>query len=640
MTLSRRAFWKPGLAASWEELWDASEYFNRVSALLEDARRWVLIVGWQLDSRLLLSRNGRADAPLETLRNKVLRLCSERPHLHFYLLLWDHPTLYIPQREWLQTRVWEELHPRVHLVFDSRHPFGASHHEKLVEVDGRVTLTGSVDLCAERWDTPRHPPHDSRRSLDRRGEEYGPYHELAVQVTGPICRLLRQHIRHRWRRLSTIPLPDAPARRRQSNHGEGAYHRVWISRTRSAVDAGESHQPIVREVEFLFRELILEARHELWLEGQYFWSRHVQRALLERIERTGLVGRADEELSITILITDLSHLKFLPARMAWHQAHLLAELERAVRRRNSSMNGGRVSLRVFRPMSAHRPVYVHSKLLLVDDRFASIGSANFSARALRMDSELTLTFEARTSAERAHLRRLRRQVEQHWAPVSLVAVHSEAEEFCARRRAPILSRLAWRRLLDPELPYFHRFKRRVYLRFQRRTTRRLALTGAAATAWLVGFLPVGIFLVRQGANAGPMAWLLAALLFSVWILPVPFLALVLLASARLDADLAGWLVVWSWWMAGVVSIAWCRFFPTLQRRWTERRSPSPLRAFGRRRFSELIRAWADPRPTIHDKLLWQGRYWVPVPWIALVQGLFAAGALVWLVRWATGALAS
>jgi phospholipase D1/2 len=638
VSLSRRAFWKPGLAASWEELWDASQYFDRAAELLEDARSWVLIVGWQLDSRLLLlrpERPGRSRSPespeWETLRDKVLRLCEERPRLRFYLLLWGHPSFYVPQREWLQTRVWEELHPRVHLVFDNRHPFGASHHEKFVEVDGRVLLTGSVDLCADRWDSTAHAPHDIRRSLKRLTDDYGPYHELGVQVTGPVCRLVHQHLRRRWRRLSTIPFPEwsGPPFGSDARHEPGTSgRRVWISRTSSAIDAGEAHHPITREVEFLFAELIRGARHDIWLEGQYFWSRHVHDHLIARIHS------ATERLRITIILADLSHLKFLPARMAWYQAHLLANLERA-----ANSKPGIVELRVFRPSADGHPIYVHSKLVLIDDRWLSIGSANFSGRALRMDSEIMLTLEAVHSSDFSRIRRFRRELEAHWKQVVLSRVDSVTEEKLISRRSPILSRFAWQRLVDPELPYFHRWKRRLFARLERRAARAATKAVLVSLSWAVGFAPLGMLLAKRASEYGASAWILAGLLFSVWILPVPFLALAIVAGLKFDSELAAQIVILALWMAALLTQLWGRSFPTILRHWTDRFSPRPIIAFGRRRFADLVRAWADPRFTIHDKLLWQSRYWVPFSWVLLVNGLILGSTLAWMVRWVSELLA-
>ncbi|NDD92826.1 hypothetical protein EBZ37_12145, partial [bacterium] len=466
--------------------------------------------------------------------------------------MWDHPSFYIPQREWLQTRVWEELHPRVHLVFDSRHSFGASHHEKMVMVDGRIALTGGVDLCADRWDSTQHLAQDPRRSLDRHQEDYGPYHELGVQVSGPVCLLIHQHIRRRWRLLSSIPFPEAIED--PSNLAAESGHHVWMSRTRSCVDPGEAHRPIIREVEFLFLELISRAEKEIWLEGQYFWSRHVARALQARILQ------ATSPLRITLIIADLSHLKLLPARMAEYQAHLLAELQRSALTKKDL-----IDLRIYRPSSGSRPIYVHSKLVLTDDRFISIGSANFSARALRMDSEFMLTFEATSESERLHVQHFREALDRHWGATTLAPVDSIAEEEIISRRNPILSKIAWYKSLDPEIPYFHRIKRRIFGRLEKRATRVLAQAAALLIFWSLGFLPISIILAKKSPDLGIMGWTITALLFSVWIVPVPFLALVIAASLQLELRLASQVVVLSWWMAGILSTLWGRTFPTILR---------------------------------------------------------------------------
>jgi len=45
--------------------------------------------------------------------------------------------------------------------------------------------------------------------------------------------------------------------------------------------------------------------------------------------------------------------------------------------------------------------FIHTKLLIVDDRFLTVGSANFSNRSMGFDSELNLAWEARSTRHRA-----------------------------------------------------------------------------------------------------------------------------------------------------------------------------------------------------------------------------------------------
>jgi uncharacterized membrane protein YdjX (TVP38/TMEM64 family) len=51
--------------------------------------------------------------------------------------------------------------------------------------------------------------------------------------------------------------------------------------------------------------------------------------------------------------------------------------------------------------------FVHSKVMVVDDLFVRIGSANFSRRSMGVDTECDLAVEARVARERAGIRRIR-----------------------------------------------------------------------------------------------------------------------------------------------------------------------------------------------------------------------------------------
>lgn len=625
-SLSPRARWASTHASEWRLIWDAAPYFDRVSELWEDARSWIAVVGWQLDSRLKIRRPGvnqLAPGPgldpatqWESLRDKVLRLCEERPGLRFYLLLWDHALVYVAQREWLQARVWEELHPRVHLVFDNRHPFGASHHEKLVLVDGRRALTGSVDLCGERWDSPAHLPHDPDRSLDHRSEVHGPYHELGVEVAGAACAELTRHVAMRWNRLSSIPFPVAPILH-SGHRRDQAGHKVHISRTRSQLD-----QTLVREIEHLFLELISLSHGRIWMEGQYFWSPRIQKALLQRMARHASDPGSPGMLSITLVLADDLELRGLSSQMRWLQAHLIGELQAL-----ATLHPERLQFRAWFPYSGNRSIYVHSKILLVDDRWLSVGSANFAERALRLDSELMLTLEAKKPDEMRELRMLHDRLERHWLDPRLLDAAARAAAL--RGRSPLLTRIRWSRWLDPSLPFFYRTKRRLRASHAR-------WLGYAA-AWMVGFVPVLVLCMERFESRQRLPALVSgALLYSVWIYPVPFLLLTMLTLLLLgrpgsDAgEAAQVLVLSSLWTATAASTLWARTFPSLQREWSRRRGMEPLPGFGRRTFASLLMAWLEPGPSFHHKLMSQSHYFVPTPWILLVIGILISGLVTTL----------
>jgi phospholipase D1/2 len=228
---------------------------------------------------------------------------------------------------------------------------------------------------------------------------------------------------------------------------------------------------IIRENERLTLALIRLARESILIEGQYFWSRRVTRALVRKIH--SMKGKRFE---VRIILTDLTLLKALTRQMSAHGYALLGTLEQA-----SKLAGTR--LLVGHPHVPHpaspldprltdkrKPVYVHSKVILVDDRFLSVGSTNLAARAFRVDSEVNLTCEALSADEKARLRAFRGALLSHWglrsagglherssARIQVVSPLRELERWVLNH--PLLSRLPWKALFDPEETWAAGFKR-------------------------------------------------------------------------------------------------------------------------------------------------------------------------------------
>ncbi|NBC87889.1 MAG: phospholipase, partial [Alphaproteobacteria bacterium] len=69
-------------------------------------------------------------------------------------------------------------------------------------------------------------------------------------------------------------------------------------------------------------------------------------------------------------------------------------------------------LGVYHPVNGEgRAIYVHAKLLVVDDEFVRVGSSNMASRSLACDTECDLAFEAADQPDlRAFLARLRAQL--------------------------------------------------------------------------------------------------------------------------------------------------------------------------------------------------------------------------------------
>jgi phospholipase D1/2 len=520
-SLSPRSYQCLTTATSWKEIWEAGPYYERVSTLLEGAQRYAIFTGWQIDSRLPMSGgpHGR-----ETLKEKVLRLCAEKPDLRIYFLMWDHSYFYVAEREFWQGRIWDLEHPRIHFIFDNRHPFGGAHHEKIILFDGTRALCGGIDLCDDRWDSPEHLYYDVRRSFTRDRDSYGPYHDLAVEISGPVCQVLQANISRRWRALSDVPFPELPPIEQGAQTRERS-PAVYVSRTQSDVDASRK---MVREIEFLFRDLIGSAERRILLEGQYFWSREITDLLIAKMQEKALERARAPELppfELVIILAELGRSESFTRMMAGYEGSLLRRLYLAARSTGTRLTMGTPYAHAYpgQPEGATAPpplpIYVHSKLVLIDDRYLCVGSANFAARALRIDTEINLTFEARTPDERSRLRALHTRILEHWgaspsgprSEPSNIHLHPFTPEPGAASSRTITLRpprsdvflMSW--LFDPTLPWGYLFKKRLHS-----IARRKPHWIGASTA-LIAMLSTLAALGLSGAAPG-WAWVFAGLM--------------------------------------------------------------------------------------------------------------------------------
>ena len=201
--------WRIATAGRAAFLIDADAYFAALRHAIDRARASIFILGWDIDSRVQLNP-GTAEAPVTLLAflNEVL---ARRPNLRVFALAWDFSVLFALEREPLPTyRFAWNGHPRLSFQLDDAHPFGASHHQKVVVVDDTLAFAGGLDLTIRRWDTPAHHARDPGR-VDPAGRPYPPAHDVQMMVDGEAAAALGELARTRWE-AATGQRPS-PARR-------------------------------------------------------------------------------------------------------------------------------------------------------------------------------------------------------------------------------------------------------------------------------------------------------------------------------------------------------------------------------------------------------------------------------------------
>lgn len=375
---------------------DAAAYFGALRRALRTAERCIYIVGWDIDSRTRLCDEGGApeDGLPLTLGEFLKALVHARPELTVKLLLWDYSVLYTLEREPLPTVMLQWRTPKqIDLCIDDFIPLWASHHQKIVIVDDALAFSGGLDLTIRRWDTPDHRCANSHR-VDPAGESYAPFHDVQMMVDGEAARALTDLVRDRWRQATGQTLK--PVERRGDPWPERTPVQfrdvaVGISRTRPRYE----YLSEVREVEALFHDMIAAARRAIYIETQFLTVRSVADSLIAAL-------RANPKLEVLIvsprtLHTWLEQHTMLTGRYKFMQRLVRAGLEGRVGLMHPHIRHGEQSA----------DVMVHSKVMIVDDRFLRVGSANLCNRSMGTDTECDLTIEAARDEDRLAVARVR-----------------------------------------------------------------------------------------------------------------------------------------------------------------------------------------------------------------------------------------
>lgn len=211
-------------------------------------------------------------------------------------------------------------------------------HRKIVTVDGRIGFAGGFGVD-DRWAGDARNPDEWR--------------EVVVQVAGPVVLQLQRLFYENWL-YSTGEVLD----------GEGQFPPPERPGTIKAQAVGSSRTAQLSLAKLHYYVPIQAAREQVWIANAYF--------LPDRDFRRALIAAARRGVDVRLLlpgpITDLSS-----ARYASRSDY--AEL----------LKGG-VSIYEF------QPTMMHSKAMLVDDIWVSIGSINFTARSMNDQAEANVAF--------------------------------------------------------------------------------------------------------------------------------------------------------------------------------------------------------------------------------------------------------
>lgn len=263
-------------------------------------------------------------------------------------------------------------------------------HQKLAVIDRDWLYIGGLDLNERRFDTQQH---------DRPADET--WTDVQLLLRGPEAAEAADHLAGFVAQTHGQAVP--PATR---------YLRRTLSKPRAIQAFHLSPKTVLREIEADHLSAIRDAEQLIYIETQFLRSSKIARALARA---------AMEKPSVRLILV----LPALPDDVAFDRNRDLDAryglwLSHQALKRVTEAFGPRAT--VVSPVTRKRAdteslsslegspiIYVHSKVLIVDDRFALVGSANLNGRSLRWDTEAAVALR-----DPARIAALRKALTAHW----------------------------------------------------------------------------------------------------------------------------------------------------------------------------------------------------------------------------------
>jgi phosphatidylserine/phosphatidylglycerophosphate/cardiolipin synthase-like enzyme len=287
------------------------------------------------------------------------------------------------------------------VLLDARTRRGGSHHQKLVVLrhpgaPGRdCAFVGGIDLGHSRNDDREHRGDPQVMEFPASYGPRPPWHDIQAEVRGPAVHDLEHTFRERWYGSSVLDLPSPVRQLYDQAYHMGAVtsrplpepvpddgtvrgpHAVQVLRTYPARLRRYPFAPHgERSIAHAYRKALARARRLVYLEDQYLWSRPVARVFAQAL-------RANPDLHVIAVVPrhpdNDGPVSRMPGLMARHDMVRLLK----------AAGGSRFAVYDLEN-HAGTAVYVHAKVVVVDDVWAMVGSDNLNRRSWTHDSELSI----------------------------------------------------------------------------------------------------------------------------------------------------------------------------------------------------------------------------------------------------------
>ncbi len=286
--------------------------------------------------------------------------------------------------------------------FPAKGPF--SMHAKVIVADGEQGFIIGSPFTQSYWDTNKHHIHEPRRLK----KNEGPYHDVSTYFEGPVLEHLEEFFIELWNYLSDLhfqgqdKITDNRSSPKSVKSGEssgdksahdlsgGSDHlrgfdpslrveneSLQIVRSITPQTVTEKGEAGVLEA---YRRAIANAQDFIYLENQYFTNKYIIGALKKAVE-------SNPQLQVIMLINEVPD---VPTYRSWQHygfEFMGLDLKKLIIENPQIGVFAKWSGRFINGNNKMRNCYIHSKVAIVDDVWATIGTSNLDGSSLSCAEE-------------------------------------------------------------------------------------------------------------------------------------------------------------------------------------------------------------------------------------------------------------
>lgn len=384
---------------------DGKDAFREMYDKISKAQKYIYLTIWWIHPKTRLKpARGSAKRLTALLKGRAAKGVRVRVLLNYLDCIESIPLptgrrikkigyCYRPRNEQLRN-IFERLHKNVSARVVA-HPHemsvgelkfvNGSFHEKLMIIDGQYAFCGGINFV---------PSYTFADQSHKRGW----IHDVHSLIEGPVVKHLEQYFVSSWKERRDYRIQKASQGVPELGDPTAQYdpecteHAVQVVATKATKSESESdrktyektYKTVDQGILRAYMSAVSAAEKYIYIEQQFFRDKALTDALINRLKE-------QPELQLIIVLPQrmeekrdafFSHGEYVQRKRIEQLTTVSREVTQDVVERT-----GVFSLRLGPGGGA---IYVHSKVMIVDDKWLTIGSANATPRAFRLDSEINI----------------------------------------------------------------------------------------------------------------------------------------------------------------------------------------------------------------------------------------------------------